>query len=171
MAATFTATNTFTITHARYVTSKVAADLRQLQLFYGKPSSDAIDAYAEEAALLLRDGYLERVDYGFQTRSSYLGDQWVLLLRYRARNGVLTDDHAGRVPPRVDVSGTRFASFLSYSSKFLSLSPSERARVEAELPISRSAGNEAGFVSGSWGGDRTYSSNSNGLGRSVFRPL
>lgn len=171
MTSTFTASQTFTITHARYITSKVAADLRQLQLFYGAPNDAFIAAFAEEAALLLRDGYLERVDYGFQRKSVYSGDQWVLLLRYTARNGALADEHAGRVPAGVSIDGARFASFLSYSSKFFSLTPPERARVEANLPINRSAGNEAGFVAGSWGGDRTYSSNDQGLGRSVFRPL
>jgi len=171
MTATFTTTKTFTITHARYVTSKVAADLRQLRLFYGQPADDRIDAFAEEAAILLRDGYLERVDYGFKQNSQHSGEQWVLLLRYTVRNGELTDDHAGRVPPGVNLSGAWFASFLEYSTKFILLSHAEQARVKADLPIVRSSGDEAGFVVGTWTGDRTYSSNDQGLGRSVFRPL
>lgn len=171
MSSTFTTSKTFTITHARYVTSKVAADLRQLQLFYGGPSDDRIVAFAEEAAILLRDGYLERVDYGFKRPDAYGADCWVLLLRYTARNGTLTDDHAGRVPPGVDLSGARFSSFLTHSRKFLDLPVAEQARIEADLPISRTAANEAGFVVGTWGGQRTYSSSDQGLGRSVFRPL
>lgn len=171
MSSTFTTTKTFTITHARYVTSKVAADLRQLQLFYGSPSDERIAAFAEEAAILLRDGYLERVDYGFKRSGTYFGDEWVLMLRYTARNGSLADDHAGRVPPGVDISATRFSSFLSYSATFLALPLAEQARVEADLPIRRSAADEAGFVVGTWGGQRTYSSSDQGLGRSVFKPL
>jgi len=108
--STYTTSKTFTITHARYITSKVAADLRQLRLFYGRPDDDQIDAYAEEAALLLRDGYLERVDYGFRRQAANLGPQWVLLLRYVVKDGVLDDDRSGRVPPGVDVSGTSFWS-------------------------------------------------------------
>src|SRR4051794_8263976 len=143
MTSTFTFSTTFTITHARYVTSKVAADLRQLQLFYGSPSDDWIEAYAEEAAILLRDGYLERVDYGFKRTGPYLGEQWVLVLRYTAHNGCLVDDHAGRVPPGSDVSGAWFTSFLSYSAKFIALSSAEQARVRADLPLSRTTGTEA----------------------------
>lgn len=34
-----TTTSTFTLTNARYLASKIAADLRQLRSFYGRPSS------------------------------------------------------------------------------------------------------------------------------------
>ena len=159
---TYTTTNTFTITHARYVTSKVAADLRQLQLFYGAPTDSQINSYAEEAALLLRDGYLERVDYGFR-RSGRAGNEWVLLMRYVAANGVLSDDRSGRVPAGVDVSGTTFSSFLTYAAPFFTLSPAERERVKAALPIQRASGVEAGFVSGIWSGERGYSSSDRGV--------
>ena len=169
MANTFTTSKTFTITHARYVTSKVAADLRQLKLFYGRPDDGQIDAYAEEAALLLRDGYLERVDYGFRRQDPQLGAQWVLLLLYVARNGELSDDYSGRVPANVDVSDASFWSYLTYTAPFFSLSGVEQARVKAALPIERSAGREAGFVGGTWTGDRTYSSSGQGVARSVFR--
>jgi hypothetical protein len=167
MSNTFTTSRTFTITHARYVTSKVAADLRQLHAFYGRPSEGAIDDYAEEAALLLRDGYLERVDYGFQR-----DDRWVLLLRYLARSdGTLTDENAGRVPAGVDIIGTSFSSYLTNTSRYFALSAAEREAVDAILPIRRSHGAESGFVSGTWAGDRSYSSGGTGVQRSIFRSL
>jgi Bacterial HORMA domain family 1 len=168
---TYTQTRTFTITHARYITSKIAADLRQLRLFYGYPSDSDIDSYAEEAALLLRDGYLERVDYGFRREHPDLGSQWVLLLRYTARNGLLEDDHAGRVPPCVDIAGTRFWSFLSNSAKFFALSETERIQVTDALPIKRTPAREAGFATGTWSSARTYSAADQGVTRSVFRAL
>jgi hypothetical protein len=171
VTTTYTTSRTFTITHARYVTSKIAADLRQLQLFYGYPHDADIESYAEEAALLLRDGYLERVDYGFRREDPALGSQWVLLLRYTARNGLLEDDHAGRVPPRVDIADTRFWSFLSYSGKFFALSEALRAQVTAALPIKRSSAREAGFAIGTWSGALTYSTADQGVARSVFRAL
>lgn len=171
MSTTYTLSRTFTTTHARYVTSKIAADLRQLRLFYGYPSEVEIDSYAEEGALLLRDGYLERVDYGFKREEPILGSQWVLLLRYTARNGLLEDQHAGRVPPGVDISDARFWSFLSYSGKFFALSEAERARVMVALPIKRTTAREAGFVVGTWTGARTYSTADQGVARSVFRAL
>src|ERR1039458_5230158 len=126
MTTTHTATTTFTIANARYITSKVAADLRQLNLFYKSPSAERIKQFAEEAAVLLNGGHLERVDYGFK-RKSLVGDlRWVLLLRYTVRNGVLEDDHAGRVPPGVDIDGATFASYLTYSSAFLGLSVADQ---------------------------------------------
>lgn len=171
MTTAYTLTRTFTITHARYVTSKIAADLRQLRLFYGSPPDTDIESYAEEAALLLRDGYLERVDYGFKREDPTMGSQWVLLLRYTARNGLLEDDHAGRVPPGVYTADARFWSFLSYSGRFFALSEAERVQVTAALPIKRTPGREAGFATGTWTGARTYSTAEQGVARSVFRVL
>jgi hypothetical protein len=171
MAMTHTISTTFTISHARYITSKVAADLRQLQLFYGRPSDQEISAYAEEAALLLKDGYLDHIDYGFKREDALSGSRWALLLRYTARNGVLADDHAGRVPADLDLAGAPFASYLIYSQAFLDLSESKRDEVEATLPIRRISGSESGFVAGTWSSDRTYSSADHGVARSVFRPL
>jgi hypothetical protein len=170
MSNTHTTSSTFTITHARYVTSKVAADLRQLKLFYGTPNDGQIDAYAEEAALLLRDGYLERVDYGFRRQDPQHGAQWVLLLRYAAKNGDLVDEHSGRVPSGIDVTGSSFWSYLTYTAPYFALSEAERERVKAALPIERSTGREAGFVFGIWSSDRTYSSAGKGVSRSVFKP-
>ena len=169
MTSTYTTSKTFTITHARYVTSKVAADLRQLKLFYGAPPESQIESYAEEAALLLRDGYLERVDYGFRRQNPTTGAQWVLLLRYMAKNGSLADDHSGRVPAGVDVSEASFWSYLTYTAPFFALSETERERVKAALPIQRTAGREAGFLNGTWSGDRSYSASDRGVARSVFK--
>lgn len=168
---TYTSTSAFTITHARYVTSKIAADLRQLRLLYnGRPNEADIDAYAEEAALLLRDGYLERVDYGFK-RNTATGAEWVLLLRYVVRAGDITDDHAGRIPPGVPIGNAYFHSYLTYTSKFFNLTPADRDAVKARLPITRTAGGDAGFATGTWGSARAYSSNQQGVDRSVFRAL
>ena len=169
--STYTTTSSFTITHARYVTAKVAADLRQLRGLYGHgPTEEMIAHYAEEAALLLRDGYLERVDYGFK-RDTVSGAEWVLLLRYVARAGQLADDHSGRVPAGVSLGNAYFHSYLTYTGKYLNLSASEKERLKESLPIKRTSGDEAGFAAGTWSGDRGYSSNSQGVARSVFRAL
>ena len=169
--STFTTTSAFTITHARYVTSKIAADLRQLRLLYnGRLAEADIANYAEEAALLLRDGYLERVDYGFK-RNTADGSEWLLLLRYVVRAGDIADDHSGRIPPGVGLGNAYFHSYLTYTSKFFGLFQADRDRLKASLPITRTAGGEAGFATGTWGGDRAYSSNKRGVDRSVFRAL
>lgn len=171
MTTSYTTSQTFTITHARYVTSKIAADLRQLKLFYRSPTDQDIVDYAEEAALLLRDGYLERVDYGFSRTSASGAREWVLLLRYIAKNGVIADDYSGRIPAGVNIAGAHFWSYLTYAPPFYNLGTDERARVKAALPIKRNSGNEAGFATGTWSGDRTYSSAQQGVSRSVFKAL
>ena len=47
---TTTETNAFTITHANYLASKVAADLKRMQRFYGSPSNAMIEKYKKEIA-------------------------------------------------------------------------------------------------------------------------
>src|SRR6476660_3107406 len=93
---TRSASDSFTLTEARYVGAKVGADLRMLHNLYGKPSLADIDNYVEEIALLLRDGYLNTVDFGFRENS---GNAWKLRLRYTATSGgYLTDGRPGSFP-------------------------------------------------------------------------
>ena len=40
MSYSYTTTETFTRTHARYIASKIAADLRKLQLYYDRPKAE-----------------------------------------------------------------------------------------------------------------------------------
>src|SRR5438132_1715499 len=98
MTTTFSTTSSFTRTHARYLASKIGADLRQMQLFYGQPSDDKIDDYMEEVVELLVGGYLDSVEYGF-----HRAWDWVIALRYIVRNGdLVTDDRSGRVTSGID---------------------------------------------------------------------
>ena len=71
MSMTSTRTSTFTIANARYVTSKIKADLKLLQRAYGSPTDADIEAYGEEAAQLLNGGYLGTVTYGFRRNGSW----------------------------------------------------------------------------------------------------
>ena len=143
---------TFTRTSARYLVSKVAADLRQMQRLHDAPSDDEIEDYVEELITLLADGYVDWVAYGFRR-----GNDWVAALRYTVNSdGTIssTDDRPGRVP-HSDVRGTRFGSFLSYSSKWWRLSNQQREEVKGTLPFIRTSGSEPG---GAWSyGGRTYS--------------
>lgn len=51
--STGTNSTTFTRTNARLIASKIAADLRQMRLFYGKPSAERVDEYVDELVELL----------------------------------------------------------------------------------------------------------------------
>lgn len=166
MSTTYTtsSTSSFTVTHARYLASKMAADLRQMQLFYGKPSDSQIADFITEAVVLLLNGYLEKVTYGFKR-----DDQWVVALRYNAHTSgvLLADDRAGRVVPGMNISGASWCSFLEHSLAFLLLSDADQQRIEDQLPLKRTVADEPG-VSGSWASDKSYSSGGVSLQRQMY---
>ena len=168
MTTTRTLTATFTITHARYVTSKIKTDLKLLQKAYGDPTDLRINDFGEEAALLLRDGYLGEVTYGYRRNGN-----WILALRYVGQSdGTLeADDRAGKVPRGVDVSGAGFYSYLIYSQAWYKLSQDKQQTLEQTLPIKRTPGEPLGTNGGYWTTDRTYSSNGIGVARSTFQLL
>ena len=168
MNMTSTRTSTFTIANARYVTSKIKADLKLLQRAYGAPTDADIEIYGEEAAQLLKSGCLGAVTYGFRRDGS-----WVVALKYTAQpNGTLAaDDRAGGIPRGVNISRTQFHSYLTYSIKWGLLSTSERDEIKKALPIARTSGQEPGTNGGYWSADRSYSSNGSGVARGAFRPL
>lgn len=166
MSSTGTRTATFTITEARYVGAKIGTDLRLLNSLYGEPALAWIDKYTEEAALLLRDGYLGTVSYGFRERTT---NEWKLRLRYTATaGGHLTDSRAGSLPTTASLGGYSFYSFLTYSPKFLGLSLAEQAAIEGALPFTRGTGDEPAARSGTIGTGNSYSRNGVGVTRDVF---
>lgn len=168
MTGTYTTTESFTLTHAKYLASKVAADLYQMQIFYGVPSMDYINKYIEEIIVLLLYGYFDSADYGFKKNN-----EWVMVVHYEAKYGILnsTDDRSGGVYSGADTSGTYWSSYLKKNSKFWNLAPAEQSRIEGLLPIKRTTGDESGYQAGVWTTDKSYYSNGTGLDRKFFRPL
>lgn len=168
MSYSITETRTFTISHARYVTSKIAADLDLMRAYYGWPSADDITQYAEEAAILLNGRYLQSVEYGFKRNGKV-----ILALKYIARSdGTLQgDDRPGRVPFGLDVSGASRYSYLCHSDSFSRLDSGQKADIEASLPISRTGSPAPETGNGYWDQSRSYSSNGEGVVRNIFRPL
>jgi hypothetical protein len=163
---TTSSTTTFTRTNARYIASKIAADLRQMQLFYDKPTSSQINDYVEEVVEYLAAGYLKSVEYGFRKDGN-----WLVSLRYEVRyDGTLTDGAPGGVHPRADTTGASFYSFLSQNSSFSNLSSSAQDDFRGKLPIDRTPGQEPGHVNGYWVPGNTYASGGVGAGRKMWRP-
>jgi Bacterial HORMA domain family 1 len=161
---------TFSITSARYLISKIAADLRSVNRLYGEPELARIDNFAEEAALLLRDGYLDRVDYGMRRRNTHEWE-WVLRLRYTVTSaGALQDANPGGVPANADTTGASWYSYLVKSSAFGELTASQQAAVEAALPVRRIGAVETSTSTGagSWTGRRSYSRDGTALSRAIF---
>jgi len=163
-AYTYTQTETFTITHARHIASKVATDLLRLQRFYGSPSDERIDEYEEELVALLKGDYLEDVTYGFKRNGG-----WVEALRYHALpGGTLTNDDPGRIMPGVDISGAVFCSFLTHNSRWSALTQEEQTDFSSALSINRSSGTEPGLENGTWSTALTYSAGGKGISRSTI---
>ncbi len=164
---TITDSATFTITHARHMGAKVAADLKRIQRLYGGISDEWIAEYEAELIEYIKAGYVDTVTYGFQ-----INDQWIEpTLRYTARelNGYdVSDDDPGKVRPGADVTGARFSSYLTYSSKWSSASQSEKDSFKGRLPFSRGAASEP-TIKGYLLNDKTYSAGGRSLARSSVR--
>ncbi len=165
--STNSATQTFTRTDAKYLASKVVADLYQCSRFYDKPQAAAISNYEEELIELLAHGYLSDYEFGFRKDGKR-----IVCWRYEVRGGDLvgTDDSSGRLYARADVTGADHYNHVTYTSKWYGLTQAERASFKAGVPISRSNGDLPGDGSGYWAVDKTYSSSGTAVSRRTYRP-
>lgn len=165
---TRTATESFTLTHAKYLASKVTTDMLRCQQLYGYPSNAAINNYGTELALLLRDGYISIFEFGFQRN-----DHRLLSWRYTVDSSGLSavDDRPGRIVSGVEVAAASFFNQLTYSPAWWKLPQAERDKIEADMPVHRTIkdGPKDGF--GYWEEDRCYSAIGVSLPRSTFRPF
>lgn len=166
MTASLTRSANFTITDARYVGAKIGTDLRLLNNYYGKPGLDQIDNYVEEVALLLNDGYLDTVDYGFRNVDS---NTWKLRLRYRATTGgQLVNVLPGSLPSSTTIGNLPFYSYLDYSLAFHALSSSEQATVEKALPFGRQGAAAPSTGAGTTTPGHGYARHGTGVTRDVY---
>jgi len=166
MTQTFTRSNSFTITHARHLASKVAADMHLCAHYYGTPSEDWIRCYSEELAQYLNEGYLEEYEFGYQ-RDGVRVVTW----RYKvdANGSITTDDRAGKVVAYVDIAGASFFNFLTHNLRFSLLSSEQRRKFKESLPVTRVDGSAPTDGRGYWTSDRNYYSGGCGLGRQTFQ--
>jgi hypothetical protein len=169
MSTSFTVSEsaTFTVTHARHMGAKVAADLKRMQRFYGSPTDLKISQFEAEIVELLKHGYLGTITYGFKRD----GDWIEPMIRYTARElagMAANDDDPGRVRPGADIAGASFYSYLTYSSAWDKLSLAEQVRFKTGLPLQRGDASEPG-LNGYLTNDRTYSSGGRALDRASLR--
>ncbi|MFD9622114.1 hypothetical protein ACFWB2_33355 [Streptomyces virginiae] len=166
MTGSYARSSSFTITEARYVGAKIGADLRLLNNYYGKPALDSIDHYVEEVAFLLRDGYLDTVDYGFRDSVTHT---WKLRLRYRATTGgQLIDSRPGSLPRAAELTGYTFYSYLTYSTAYSALTTSEKDAVKANLPFPRTTADAPSTPSGTTTTGNGYARNGTGVSRDIY---
>lgn len=166
---TVTETTTFTVTHAKHMAAKVAADLKRMQRMYGKPEDVDIAKYEAEVVELLKAGYLGTVSYGYRRNGAFIEPT----LRYTARElaGIAAnDDDPGKVRPGANIDGATFYSFLTYSSAWNALTTAQQSNFSHTLPFQRGTADEPG-INGYLVDDRTYSAGGRALGRSSVRSL
>lgn len=164
---TTSGTQTFTLTHAKYLASKVAADLKRMQRLYGSPSDLTIANYETELAEYLKKGFLSEVTYGFQKEGKWIEPT----LRYTAKDlsGMIAgDDDPGNIKPGNDISGAHFTSYLEHNSSYSNLSLSEQDSFKNTLPFKRT-GAPAPGINGYLSSDKTYSSGGKSLDRSTVK--
>lgn len=161
----FTTSSAYTKTSSAYIASKVAADLRAMQAYYGRPSESEISDYQHELGELLARGYVSSVQYGFKRDGKK-----IVVLEYEHRPSGLRDDNSGRVFARADTSGAEWFSFLTTSAKWDSLPESDKKQIQERLRVKRVPGREPGDGDGYWAADKSYSSEGVGAQRRTFRP-
>jgi Bacterial HORMA domain family 1 len=161
-----TSTTTFTRTHAVYIASKVAADLRQMQNFYDKPSDAQIDDCLTELVEHLVAGFIASVEYGFRRNG-----EWIVSLRYEVRSdGTIADTGSGRVYPYADLSGLGFYSYLITNGAYASTDAATKEAFRAKLPFQRTGAEEPKHLNGYWETGKSYSAGGVGAVRSQWRP-
>lgn len=168
MSYSTTQTTTFNRTHAGYVATKVAADLRRMQQLYGWPTGKVIEDLIKEITEMLALDYLKTIEIGFER-----GGKRVLSLKYEARrDGTLTgDDNAGGLPRGVHISGCERINYMTYTEKFNALSADQKLAVKKTLPYIRTGAAESQDGAGYWTVDRTYSAAGGGTTRRTYRPI
>ena len=163
MSSTFTHSQaqTFTITDAQYLASKVQTDLMRLHRLYsashGHPTESEINDFYKELVLLQQYNLLDEIEYGF-----CLGSSWVKALKYTARQGgVLTaDDDPGGIRYSSISPHAQFTSILRYNSRGRDNNLPDKRNFLNQTPVRRISGPG---LSGEWQQQRAYSSGGRGL--------
>jgi hypothetical protein len=165
---TISETQSFTLTHAKYLASKVAADLGRMKSLYGAPNESRIVQFEQELTELLKVGAVESVAYGFQKDGKWI----VPTLKYTARDlmGLTSaDNDPGKVPYGASIEGADFNSFLTFSNTWVQKSDYEKKEIEKKLPFVRRIVSGEPGLTGYLFTDRTYSSGGRSLERATLR--
>jgi hypothetical protein len=165
---TYSQTTTFTATHAKYLASKVATDLKRIQRLYGGiPNDTTIASYEAELIEFLKRGFLSEVTYGFQRDGKWIEPT----LRYNAIDLSQTssnDDDPGKIRPGANISAAVFKSYLITNTAYANLSAADKSNFESSLPFNRT-GAPAPGANGYLSSDKSYSSGGKGLDRSSLK--
>ncbi len=167
MSHSYTTSETFTLTHARRLAAKVAADMHQCQRLYSHLTDTEIDDYQQELAVLLLGGYVKSYEFGFKTSDGQRVVSWAYTV---SPSGNLEGGRSGGLYPTANVSGAVMFNFLSYSSKWSALDSNEREKVKANYQVQRTDGSPPQDGNGYWDSSRHYESGGTAITRKEFRP-
>lgn len=164
MTTSYTTTQTFNVTHARQIASKIAADLQRFKRLYLSPSDQWIANYEGELVELLKHDVVKEVVYGFQRN----GNWTEAAVKYTALPGgkLQSNDDPGKIRPNLDIVGAHFTSFLTYNENWNRLSLAAKALIKAACPYQRGTGPTPPLEAGYWAEDHSYTAGGRGLGRS-----
>ena len=166
--STVTRSNTITHTDVRNVIWKIKSDMFQLRLFH-----DMFDAeYEEDMSYDLFQwtyrGYADAIKFQFFNPATYLAH---CEIKYDITRGQVTgsDDDAGSIP-FLNLKGTSFRVVITPSASWNTLSPEDRQTFYDTLKRQWGSSNlQLQYTGGSWLQDKTYSSNSFGANRSIYK--
>ena len=167
MSYSYTTTESFTLTHARKLAARVAADMHQCQRFYDYPSDTQIEKYQQELIVLLHGGYFKSYEFGFKTKDERRVVSWHYTV---GPSGDLEGGRSGGLFPSADISDAVTFNFLTYSSEWFALSNAERDKIKASYPVRRTDGSPPSDGNGYWDSSRRYVSGGVAVTRKEFRP-
>ncbi|MEM9399993.1 MAG: hypothetical protein AAF984_07265 [Verrucomicrobiota bacterium] len=160
--------HSFTLTHAKYLASKIATDMHRCYQNYGDPQK--IEDYQKELTQLLNNGYVSEYEFGYK-KDGYRFLSWHYVID---ENGIVdTDDRPGKIVSNVKLDGAAYFNFLWPSSKWHDLSQYDKSSFYDDLSIDRTPGSAPqDGNNGCWtSSDKNYFSGGTGIGRKTFRPL
>lgn len=164
---TTSSTQTFTLTHARELASRVIADLSLCAKLYRRPAADSLDRYRDELVQLLHRGYLDAYEFGFKR-----DDQRVLSWFYQVGpSGDVEGGSPGGLYARADIEEASYFNFVTYSQRWCGLDAAAKERFREGLPFRRGHGSAPVDGSGYWAeNDRGYAAGGTLVTRRTFRP-
>ena len=166
-SSSYTETKTFTLTHAKHLSAKVATDLKRIQRLYGSPSDTQIANFESELVELLKAGYLDSITYGYQRDGKWIEPT----LRYTSKDlssMSANDDDPGRIKPGANIDGASFRSYLMSNSSWHVLSAEAQSAFSSNLAIQRVGAEQPG-LNGYLSSDKSYSAGGKALDRSTLK--
>ncbi len=167
MSSTYTISETFTLTHARRLAAKVAADMHQCQRFYGHLTDTEIEDYQQELTVLLHGGYVNSYEFGFKTGDERRVVSWHYTI---GPSGDLEGGRSGGLFPTADIANAVMFNFLTCSSTWFALSDTEKDKIRASHRVQRTTGEPPQDGIGYWDSSRHYASGGVAVTRKEFRP-